>query len=161
EVVWEKEISSPLMAQRLPNGNTFIANYTQLLEVDRAGKVVSTQAPPDGDTIMRARKLANGNIACVTATRKFMEMDANGKEVRSFHVDVQTSGGRIEVLPNGHVLSPHMNQNKVVEYDTNGKEVWEVSVEQPIVATRLPNGNTIVTSMTQNRAVEFDRNGKE
>ena len=56
-------------------------------------------------------------------------------------------GGRLDVLPNGGILVPHHLENKVVEYDPNGKAVWEVSVELPIIATRLPNGHTLVTSM--------------
>jgi hypothetical protein len=67
----------------------------------------------------------------------------------------------VDVLPNGHVLIPLMNEDKVVEYDADGKSVAEISVEQPIVATRLPNGNTLVTSMSRRRAVEIDRAGKE
>src|SRR5262249_62369744 len=39
--VWEKETSSPpVAAQRLPDGNTFLACRNQLLEVNAAGKEV-------------------------------------------------------------------------------------------------------------------------
>ena len=54
-----------------------------------------------------------------------------------------------------------MNLNRVVEYDPQGRIVWEIAVEQPIVATRLPDGNTLVTSMNQLRAVELDRAGRQ
>jgi hypothetical protein len=71
-------------------------------------------------------------------------------------------GGRIQVLPNGNVLIPHKNENKVAEYD-GVKEVWKVAVEQPIVATRLANGNTLVTinNVTRSRAVELTATGAE
>ena len=71
-----------------------------------------------------------------------------------------TNGGRIDVLPNGHVLVPQMSQNKVIEYNAEGKPVWEATVEQPIAAVRLPNGHTLVTSLNQHRAVELDRGGR-
>lgn len=161
EVLWEKKVEAPLVAQRLPNGNTFIANRTQLLEVDRTGKEVFSHVPPDGDGIMRAVKLRNGDIGIVTLGQNFTRLDSTGAKLRSFPVAVNTSGGRIEVLPNGHVLIPQMRDNKVVEYDADGKVVWSVTVEQPIAAVRLPNGNTLATSMTQKRAVEFDKSGKE
>ena len=76
-------------------------------------------------------------------------------------VYVQTSGGRIEVLPSGHVLIPELKNNRVVEYDTDGKIVWQVPFNEPIAAVRLGNGNTLVTSYNQPRAVELDRAGKE
>ncbi len=76
-------------------------------------------------------------------------------------MDLRTSGGRLDVLPDGHVLIPERAHNRVVEHDGDGKVVWEATVEEPVAAVRLPNGNTLVTSMTQNRAVEIDRAGKE
>lgn len=160
-IVWEKKIDTPLMAQRLPNGNTFIATRNQLLEVDPAGKEIYSYVFPNGDSIMRALKLRNGDVACVTAAQQFVRLDPKGKELKRFPVSVNTSGGRIDVLPNGHVLIPQMSDNKVVEYDADGRAVWQASVEQPIVASRLPTGNTLVTSMSGKRAVEVDRAGKE
>jgi hypothetical protein len=59
------------------------------------------------------------------------------------------------------VLIPELPNNRVVERDSDGKEVRSVRVEQPIAAVCLPNGHWLVTSMAQNRAIEFDRAGKE
>jgi hypothetical protein len=161
EVLWQFAVEAPLVAQRLPDGNTFIATRTQLVEVDKDGKEVSTYARPGGELFMRAAKLRNGDIACVTAGGMFIRLDRNHKELYAFPVDIQTYGGRIEVLPNGHVLVPQYNGNKVVEQDPDGKITWEVEFQTPIVATRLPNGNTLVTSYNQHRAVELDSKGRE
>jgi HEAT repeat protein len=161
DILWKKEIEGPLVAQRLPNGNTFIATRSQLLEVDRTGREIYNHSRPDDEWIMKALKLRNGEIACITMAGELLRLGAKGQKLSSFNVDVRTSGGRLDVLPNGHVLVPQMGGNKVVEYDADGKMVWEVTVAQPIAAVRLPNGNTLVTSMTENRAVEFDRTGKE
>ncbi len=169
KIVWKKDIESPLVAQRLPNGNTFIANQARLLEVDRDGKEVFSYMRPDGAQFMRAVKLRNGDIACVVNpginfdVQHFVYLTPSKgsfKEVRSWNVRVRTSGGRIDVLPNGHVLIPEMENNRVEEYDTAGQSVWEVSIEKPIAAVRLPNGNTMVTLMDQGSAVEVDRAGK-
>jgi hypothetical protein len=164
EVVWERKVDQPLVAQRLPSGNTFIATRTQLTEVTKEGKEVFNYTRPDGATIMRAEKLRNGDIALVTqlgATR-FILLSSTGKELRSFGVNVSTSGGRIQVLSNGHVMVPENHANRVVEMDATGKEVWQATVDQPIAAVRLPNGHTLVTSMsTDVGAVELDRNGRQ
>jgi hypothetical protein len=163
EVLWQKDIDSPLVAQRLPNGNTFIATRTTILEVTKDGKEVYSRTRPGGDLIMRAQKLRNGDVALVTqlGVTRFVRLDADGKEIKSFGVDVRTSGGRIDVQPNGHVLIPENGNNRVVEYDSQGKIVWEANVEQPIQAQRLANGHTLVTSMRPEvGAVELDRSGK-
>lgn len=163
EIVWEKKVDAPLVAQRLPNGHTFICTRTHLFEFDKDGKEVYSYTSPRGEQFMKATKLRNGDYAFVAqqGTTRFVRMTPEGKELASFGVDVRTSGGRIEVTRTGHVLIPENGNNRVVECDATGKVVWELGIEQPIVALRLPNGNTLVTSMNQNRAVEFDRTGKE
>ncbi len=166
EVVWKKEIIEPVAAQRLPNGNTFIACRNQLAEVDAKGNEVFTHRMRPNELVMRAQRQLNGEIALVTSSNttgetQFARLDAEGRPLFTFPVQIATFGGRIEALPGGRVLIPEMNLNRVVEYDNQGKIIWEASVEQPIVATRLPNGHTLVTSMTQQRAVELDRQGKE
>jgi HEAT repeat protein len=162
QIVWEHRVDSPLVAQRLANGNTFIATSTTLMEVTKAGREVFPPfAPGNGDNIMKAEKLPNGDIACILATSRFVRLDSRGKEIRSFPVNVSTSGGRIQVLANGNVIVPEHRFNRVVEYDPHGKPVWSVDVQQPVAAVRLRNGNTLVTSMSEHRAIEFDREKKE
>jgi hypothetical protein len=163
EVVWEKRVDQPLAAQRLTNGNTFIATREGVMEVDKGGKQVFNYNRPFGETIMRAQKLANGDIALVTqlGVARFVRLDRTGKELKSFGVEVTTSGGRIDVTPAGHVLVPEMNNNRVVERDSNGAVVRQVTVSQPIAVNLLPNGHLLVTSMNELRAVELDRAGKQ
>jgi hypothetical protein len=159
EVVWEKKIIEPLVAQRLPNGNTFIATKSTFVEVDPSGKDVFSLSPPTGEEIMKAAKLPNGDIACVMLGR-FVRMDMSGKELQTFGVDVRTAGGKIDVMPNDHVLVPEKAKKRVVEYDTEGRVVWEAEIEEPIAAVHLANGNVLVTTMNDNHAVELDRTGK-
>jgi hypothetical protein len=166
KVVWEHKMPEPIVAQRLPNGNTFIAGRNGMVELDPKGtEVFSKNMQAPNEQIMRAHRLPNGDVAYVVqhlnvgGAPEYIHMDARGKELHRFPVNVATFGGRIQVLPNGRVLVPEMYQNRVVEYDTDGKVVWEASVDQPIVATRLPNGNTLVTSMIQKKAIELDRDG--
>jgi hypothetical protein len=164
EVLWQHKVNGPLMAQRLANGNTFIANQEGLLEVDKGGKQVFSYTRPSGETIMRARKLPNGDIALVTqlGVARFVRLDGAGRQLKGFGVEVTTSGGRIDVTPAGHVLVPEAGNNRVVERDADGKVVRAVRVEQPITATYLPTGHLLITSMGETkRAVEIDRSGKE
>jgi HEAT repeat protein len=163
EILWQKRIAEPLTAQRLANGNTFIANRFGLVEVDRAGKEVFAYNRPNGEEIMRARKLPGGDILLITqlGVTRFVRLDRFGKEIKSFGVEVATSGGRIDLTPAGNVLIPELHQQRVVERDMDGRVMRELVVQQPITAAALPNGHVLVTSMSQKRAIEFDRAGRE
>ena len=162
-VVWEAKIEGPLAAQRLPNGNTFIATRTRVIELKPNGDELFSFDRPNGEIIMKAQRLANGDIAMIVqlGIARFVLLDPKGKELRGFNVDLKYSGGRIDVLTNGNVLVPEADNNRVVELDAHGVVVWEVGAEQPIAAVRLPNGHTLITSMSEHRAVEVDREGKE
>jgi len=163
-ILWEKRVQEPLAAQRLANGNTFIATRSEILEVDRNGKQVFAHQRT-ADLIMKAQKSDKGDIALIVTAggpgADFVRLDAAGNQVAAFPVDVKTSGGRIEVLANGHVLAPLKDQNKVVEYDAAGKKVWEAEFQQPVAAVRMANGHTLVTSYQDKRAVELDGTGKQ
>jgi hypothetical protein len=167
EIVWEKKIEGPILAQRLPNGNTFMATREQLLEYDANGEEVYRHIRPNGDQIMKAHKLPNGDYACVTQRRdltitRYVRLDAKGKELKNIPVNLHYAGGRIHVRPNGNVLIPETNNNRIVELDSNGSIVWEAVFDQPVAALRLPSGHTLVTSMNPRRgAVELDRAGKD
>lgn len=166
EIVWQRNVVGPLAAQRLPNGNTFIATATHLLEYDKdQNEVVNIPLADDGaQTIMKAMKAATGEIVCMRADGQVVRYDAKGTEKSSFPVSigVRLFGGRIHVQPNGRVLVPHNAEGKVSEYDAKGRIIWEVPFDQPVAAVRLPNGNTLITSMNPGvGAVEVDRAGVE
>ena len=164
-VLWQKEITGPQAAQRLANGNTFVATDMALYEFDRDGKeVLKIDMPGENKRVMKSLKLPNGEIACLMSDARIVRLDAAGKELHGFSVNLgqRLFGGRIHMLPSGRVLVPHHSEDKVIEYDGQGKVVWEVPVEKPVSATRLPNGNTLVTSINASvGAVEFDRAGNQ
>jgi outer membrane protein assembly factor BamB len=112
-------------------------------------------------SIGAARKLPDGQTVFV-AGGECVRLDARGKQVKNFPVGlVYNLGGNIDVLPNGRVLVPEYTQNRVAEYDADGKLVWSVKVRFPTSAVRLPNGNTLVVSLVDRRAVELTRDGRE
>lgn len=161
KVVWEKELTDgPLAAQRLPNGNTFIAMASGIVEVDKDGKEIYSYRRPV-ETIRKATKLPNGDIAMITSSQRYVRISPDQRELRNFEADVRTNGGRIDVLPNGHILVPLKDSNKVIEYDADGKAVWEATAEEPVAAVRLPNGHTLITTLNQKRAMELDGAAQE
>lgn len=164
DIVWQYRIANPLVAQRLPNGNTFIGTDSQMIEVDKNGRRKNPFAFFNGMRIRKSAWLAEGKVICLRDDSRIVVLDPKSRrEFHNFRVVLNRPlfGGKIDVTPKGTVLVPHNARNKVVEYDMNGNAVWEVKVDQPVAARRLANGNTLVTTMEQYRAIEFDPQGRE
>lgn len=161
KVHWEKQVTMPIACQRLPGGQTFIASRRQLLIVDQGGKEVFTYLAQN-ITIAAAQRGRDGKLALVSSAGGVQVLDAQGKEVSGFQAGlVYNLGGNLDLLPGGRVLLPLYRENRVVEYDLQGKVVWQANIQYPTSAVRLANGNTLVVSMTNQRIVELDRSGKE
>jgi len=160
KILWEQRTNNmPVCCQRLPNGNTFIATYNELLEVNRENKPVYSHTKPHG--IYYAMKLRNNHILYVHSGGQLVEMDTAGKEVRTVPAGNTASWASVEALANGHFLVALYGVNKVVEIDAAGKEVWSANVQNPSHATRLKNGNTLVATPEGRKVAELDRAGKE
>ena len=164
KVYWEKSFNQfqPIRAQRLPNGNTFIAVRNQLIEVDRAGKEVFTYNRPNQD-VMAAAKLRNGTYCLMTYQWQYIRVDSRGKEIKNQRIGpfpFQVVSPGIDFLPNDRILVANYQQAKVQEMDLTGKVLWEASMQGPQGIHRLPNGNTLVCSQNFSKAVELDRSGK-
>ena len=165
EILWEKKIEGPLAAQKLEDGTIFIATKSNVVVLDAKGKEISEFTPPNNEPIMKANIANNGDLCLVLGTlqgnAKFIRLDKNKKQTTSYDIDVRTSGGKVDILPNGNSLITEVYGNRVTEFNNEGKEVWNFECEQPVAAVRLPNGNTLITSMTQMKALEIDPKGKE
>lgn len=161
DVLWQKAFAGgwPVGARRLPNGHTFVVARNQIVEVDRSGREVYSIARPSND-VMSAQKLRDGRIVVVSSQSQLVLLDAAGREIKSSRLQGVTNFGN-DVLPKGGALVPLSWQNKVIEYDADGKVVWEATVQQPMSAFRLPNGNTLVSSQQwPPKVIELDRTGK-
>jgi len=160
-IIWQKPINQPMGVEHLSNGHTFIVGRNQLVEVDKGGKEVYSYNRPAGD-IMAAQKLRNRQVAFITNQGVYTRMDGNSKELKTVHLSpIQWWGtGGFEILKNDHVLMCHYNNQKVVEYDGDGKVVWEAAFQWPTTAHRLPNGNTVIGSQQSAKLVEVDKTGK-
>jgi hypothetical protein len=158
--------------QRLENGRTLITELgkkPRLLEVAADGQIV-VEVPllPETENFhmqtRMARRLANGNyLVPHLLAFKVKEYSPTGKVVKELRTDLDELGGRQAEnwpftairLPEGRTLVNLTHGNKSVEFDADGKVVWQVSNadfqgEQPFAdacgAQRLPNGNTVIAS---------------
>jgi HEAT repeat protein len=173
KVLWEQRVlGQPLSAQRLPNGNTFIVTRQQMMEVDKSHREVKVYPRTAiGGLIVGAERHKDGTITAVTTTGQCVQLDREGRHIRSFSVSgggpgrlFTTTGLKIQFLPKGGVIVPDYRLNAVREYDATGKLLWEKSLgglTRPTAVTRLPNGHTLVGSLFANRIIELYKEGKE
>jgi hypothetical protein len=160
KVIWEYRTGqNPNSCQRLPNGNTFIATYGELLEVTREGKKVYSYHR--GGSMYCAVKTRDNHIVYVTSGGQVVELDARtGKDIVSLNVGGTNGWGGVDKLPNGNYLVAQYGNARVVEVDKTGKTVWTCAVASPALATRLRNGHTLVSSIDGRQIVEVNRSGK-
>jgi HEAT repeat protein len=157
KILWEKRVNNnAVSAQRLANGNTFIATRSEIMEVTKDGRTVYSHQKGD---VYRATKLRNGHIVYTTGTQ-VVELDATGKQVTAVNLN-GLAWGSADKLPNGRYLVALYGGGKVVEVDAAGKVFWECQVASPAMAVRLRNGHTVVASSEGRMVAEYDQKGKE
>jgi hypothetical protein len=165
--------------ERLAGGNTLITELgrkPRLLEVDAAGKVV-VEVPLEPETdnahmqTRMARKLPGGNyLVPHLLAFKVKEYTPAGKVTKEFATDLAELGGRGAEnwpftairLENGNTLVDLTHGNKTVEFDADGKVVWQISnddlAEKPFAdpcgCQRLPNGNTVIASYAASQGIK-------
>jgi HEAT repeat protein len=166
KIIWKKDNlgSTPTNAQRLPNGNTFIATVNQLMIVDRSGAMVWSHPFPGLEAAAKAR---DGTIVCLTSDQNCVVLTAAGKEIRRFPAPRNPSSwpSGIDLLANGHILISHPfggnGQDYVTEVTREGKTVWQAKAPTGCTtATRLPNGHTLLACQPQMTVTEVDCTGK-
>lgn len=159
--------------QPLPGGG-FLAGETAtngmwMVEIDKDGKEqkrvkVGASTRDMNHTFRQVRKTAQGTyLAALMNENKTCEWDASGKLLRTFPKGVFVAIR----LPNGNTLvtaaHPAADHGAVIEYDKDGKVVWEVTqadieslgiqVSMVCGAQRLPNGNTVITNANHGKPV--------
>lgn len=161
-IIWSKNVTNQVLcAERLPNGNTFIATRNQLLEVDKEGKEVLTINR--AFDVLGVHRQRDGKMALLTTNGNYVQLDAQGKQLSSFAIGYlgSTIGFRAHFLPKGGVVVPDYTRSKIREYDGSGKLLHEIDFTRPSAVVKLSNGNYLVASRLRNRIVEIDKTGKE
>jgi hypothetical protein len=151
---------NPSDVQLLPNGDIFCALWPNgLIELTAEGKQVFSYRSALG-SITSGQRLKNGHMVYVTQNGFLAEIDAKGKEIRKIKF-TEPIGWRLglDVLPGPRYLVAHQGANKVIEYDKNGKPLWQCAATNPTQVTRLKNGHTLITC-NDNHVIEVNRAGK-
>jgi HEAT repeat protein len=158
--VWDRNYLNIFQVDPLPGGSLFVLCRNQVMVVDRQGKEVYSH--PEGTYILGGGRLPNGHSAYFTNQGTYVRLNARGKVVKTAQVGIPLQFGinGLEILPGDRILVSQANTQKVIEYNLEGKAVWEASVSQPGWPHRLANGRTLVPINNNNQIVELDRRGK-
>jgi hypothetical protein len=159
------EISDAVL---LSNGNILFAHQFGVTLITPDKKVLWNYDAPAGTEIHTAQPIGtkhvvfiqNGdpailrvvNIATNQTVREFPLATGNPKSVHGHFRHAR-------LTPAGTMLVAHMDNKKVAEYDSQGKEVWSYAIESPWAASRLPNGNTLI-STNKKLVIEVDPKGQ-
>jgi hypothetical protein len=156
-------------ATMLSNGNIVFCRKVGASEITPDKKIVWNIDAPKGTEIHSIQPIGldrvlvtqNGNpaklmlINTVTGkTEKELTLPVAHPE-KSPHLQFR----RVHQTKDGTFLAAHLMDNKVVEYDADGKEIWSYAARGPWSATRLKNGNTLITSY-HSTVLEVNKKGE-
>jgi hypothetical protein len=143
-------------ATLLSNGNVVFARKTGAGEITPDKKLIWNYDAPKGFEVHIIQPIGLDKVMIVQngIPAKLMIINIiTGKTEKEFELPtnndpktVHTQFRRVQMTKAGTFLAAHHDQNKVVEYDANGKEIWSVAVDIPWDAVRLDNGNTLIAS---------------
>jgi hypothetical protein len=156
-------------ATMLSNGNILFCRKVGASEITPAKKIIWNLEAPKGTEIHSVqpvgldRVLVTQNgipaklmlINIVTGiTEKELTLPV-AHPTNSPHLQFR----RVHQTKDGTYLAAHLADNKVVEYDAAGKEIWSFATRGPWSASRLKNGNTLITSY-HSTVLEVNRQGE-
>ena len=171
KLIWKGTQSEVNSAQPTESGSyvvTEAGDRPRLLELDQHGKVklefdLECQKPNHHMQTRMARKIKNGTYL-VPHLLDFavLNYDRDGKVIKKFDTTVPGDEKReIRSWPftairhgDGRTLVCCTNGNRVVDFDSNGKIVWQLTnddlpdnwLQDPCGGQVLPNGNVVITS---------------
>ncbi len=155
-------------ASLLSNGNVLFAMKTGAMLVSPEKKVLWSYLAPRGFEVHVSQPLGLDRVMLVQIGKPAKMMIVNtttGKTEKEFEIPVgkpdSTHGQlrRARITAAGTLLVAHMDNNKVAEYDMDGRVVWSLEIPSPWAAVRLKSGNTLISS-NKKFVREVDRNGK-
>jgi hypothetical protein len=157
----------PLGVERLPDGNTLIAdgraftgNDAHALEVDSLGRLVWAYIKCNVPFLHTVRRLPNGNtLMSASAGDKVVEVDRRGDPVWTMTTGLAYPNDAYR-LANGNTLITDRDNGRVIEVTPQREIVWSyTSLNGPHNGSRLANGNTLVCDGDNDRVLEVDSLG--
>lgn len=137
----------------LSNGNIVFSRQFGASEITPGKKIVWNYNGPTGTEIhtaypidkRRVLVMQNGNPAKLLVIDKKKNTIEKELTLPTRATGVHGQFRHVRMTGKGTFLVAHLDLGKVVEYDTNGKELWSVPAPSAWAAVRLKNGNTLIS----------------
>jgi outer membrane protein assembly factor BamB len=145
------EISDAVM---LSNGNVLFAHQFGVTEITPGKTVVWNYDAPPGHEIHTAIPIGKERVLYILngdpAVLRVVNITTNAieKEIALTVKHPPSTHGQFRharLTDRGTLLVAHMDLNKVVEYDSDGNELWSFPATNPWGVTPLSNGNVLIT----------------
>jgi hypothetical protein len=153
------EISDAVM---LSNGNILFAHQFGVTEITPEKKVVWNYDAPADHEVHTAVPIGKGHVLFIQNGDPAVVRVVNivsGATEKEFNIAVKHPIGvhrqfrHARLTADGTLMVTHMDLNKVVEYDSNGNELWSFPATTPWGVTPLANGNVLITDLLGVREV--------
>ena len=147
---------------RLSNGNVVYAHKSGATEVTPDHKIVWDHKCPAGYEIHAVQPLENHRMMVMQGgpIPHILEIDtATDKIEKDIVLTTNSMFRQIRKTAAGTYIVPHFNQNKVSEYNADGKEIWSAPAQTPWSAVRLKNGNTLISGGGSKYVREVNQQG--
>jgi hypothetical protein len=156
-------------ATMLSNGNIVFCRKTGASEVTPDKKIIWNIDAPKGteihsiqpiglDRVLVAQNGNPGKLMLINTTTGKTEKEYTFPVLnpeKGPHLQFR----RVRETKDGTFLAAHCRDQKVVEYDSNFKEIWSYACFYPWDAVRLKNGNTLITT-DDNTVREVNKHGE-
>jgi hypothetical protein len=153
------EISDAVM---LSNGNILFAHQFGVTEITPEKRVVWNYEPPPGHEVHTAVPIGNDRVLLIQngdpAVVRVVNIVTSATE-KEFNlpvkhpVSVHGQFRHARLTAKGTLLVAHMDLGKVVEYDSNGNELWSFPAPGAWGVSPLANGNVLITDQLGVREV--------
>lgn len=165
-ITWQMPAQRPQDVWVLRNGNLLFSHLRGATEVTRGKKVVWQYTTAPGNEVHACQPLPEGKVMVAeSGAMRIVEVDRQGKITKTVQLTTKCKNthGQMRAarkLANGHYLVGQYSDGVVLEYDGDGKIVWELKQKMAFGGIRLPDGNTLVAAGDAHRLVEVDPQGK-
>ena len=170
QVVWsyddpagKGEISDAML---LPNGNVLFAHQFAVKLIAQDKKLLWNFDAPVGFEIHTAQMIGKQHVLFIQngdpATLKVVNI-ITGETRREFPLSVKNPKAvhgqfrHARLTAAGTILVAHMDNDKVCEYNADGKEIWSIPASHPWGVTPLKNGNLLITEREGSREITRER----
>ncbi len=155
-------------ATMLSNGNIVFCRKVSASEVTPDKQIIWNMEAPKGTEIHSVQPIGLDSVLVTVNGHPPKLVLINTKtgttEKELTLPAVRTNGSphlqfrRVHQTAAGTYVAAHLMDNKVSEYDADGKEIWTYAVNGPWSATRLKNGNTLIAAY-RSRILEVNHDG--